>query len=260
MARRRGHHHHQPERRRGRRGAAPARHKHVHRPLHIGDHGKDVVQLQKALNSIVDNHNFDWRHIRVDGDYGHATRNVARLAGFAIGLSDPQRHRIANRGMTQHAQVMFRNPKKRSRNLRRASNRREPVLKKLREEHHKAVEQAQHHDLIVTFDGKPVPAWIAEWLTKIRKAGWQGSVTSGVRTKAYSISLCHAICGRDSCPGTCAGASTNHACPFSYTCKPYEGAVDLSDYYTAGRLFAQMGAPLHNDLPSDRVHYSNSGH
>jgi hypothetical protein len=80
-------------------------------------------------------------------------------------------------------------------------------------------------------------------------------VTSGYRTPEYSTSLCIAMCGAPSCPGRCAGASSNHSG------KVYPaGAVDVTDYTRFGQIQPQIGSPLRNDLPIDPVHYSVSGH
>lgn len=108
---------------------------------------------------------------------------------------------------------------------------------------------------VETFDGKEVAAWIVPWLQKSRDAGWGGVVSSGYRTPEYSESLCFDMCGAPSCPGTCAGRSSNHSG------KKYPaGAVDVTDFETFGRIQPEIGSPLKNDLPADRVHFSVSGH
>ena len=108
---------------------------------------------------------------------------------------------------------------------------------------------------IVTMDGKPVVEDIAYWLSKARQNGWNGSLVSGYRSPAYSQQLCYGICGAPSCPGRCAGTSSNH------TKTGYPGpAADVSDYYTCERVLAQIGAPYFNSLPIDPVHMSRSGH
>ncbi len=108
------------------------------------------------------------------------------------------------------------------------------------------------------YDGKTVPAWVVPWLEKSRKAGWSGVVVSGVRTATYSIQLCRNMCGADSCPGTCGGASSNH------NMEPGEGypegALDVSDYTRFEAIQFQIDSPLRNELPNDPVHFSVSGH
>ncbi len=117
--------------------------------------------------------------------------------------------------------------------------------------------------LLLNFDGKVAPAWIVKAMQGARASGyWHGTCISGYRSPAYSISICEGICGAPSCPGTCAGAASNHACPPSGTGKPYEGAVDCTD---AARLCAWArahGIPLHGGgefLPNDVNHCSASG-
>lgn len=102
---------------------------------------------------------------------------------------------------------------------------------------------------------------IAAWIyTYLKKIGFTGSISSGYRTPAYSESLCMDMCGAPSCPGTCAGRSSNHSG------KTFPaGAIDVPDYGTLQAKIdaaARRGIPrlLKNDLPADRGHYSNSGH
>jgi len=104
---------------------------------------------------------------------------------------------------------------------------------------------------------RQVCGWLIPILDEARSRGWRGVVVSGVRTPAYSISLCYRICNRPSCSGTCAGASSNHN---ATTCAKPQGALDLSDYYTFASIMRQMGNPIYNDLPNDRVHFSATGH
>lgn len=108
---------------------------------------------------------------------------------------------------------------------------------------------------VVQWEGKPVVEWIAYWLQRARDAGWKGGVNSGYRSPEYSEQLCYQICGAPSCPGRCAGRSSNH------TQKGYlRGAVDVSDPGTFGALMKQMGSPLKNALgAADPWHFSASG-
>lgn len=108
---------------------------------------------------------------------------------------------------------------------------------------------------IVSFDGKACVEWIAYWLQKSRDHGWDGYLVSGYRTPEYSQQLCYQICGAPSCPGRCAGTSSNH-CKKGYL----QGAVDVSDYTNFERIQFAIGSPLRNDLPIDPVHFSATGH
>lgn len=114
---------------------------------------------------------------------------------------------------------------------------------------------------VSTFDGKPVPNWIVNILTEARATGlWSGVVISGVRTTAYSIQLCLAMCGAPSCPGRCAGASSNHNADDPVV--DGEGAVDVTDEAGLKRALAEIGKDglLKNALgPADPNHFSRSG-
>jgi hypothetical protein len=107
---------------------------------------------------------------------------------------------------------------------------------------------------LVTFDGKLCVEWIAYWMKKTREAGWNGYLVSGYRSPEYSQQLCYNMCGAPSCPGRCAGTSSNH------TQKGYlHGAVDVSDYGNFESIQYRIGSPLRNYLPVDPVHFSASG-
>jgi hypothetical protein len=108
----------------------------------------------------------------------------------------------------------------------------------------------------VWMDGKQVCGWIANELERARKAGrWKGYITSGYRTPQHSQALCYAMCGRPSCPGRCAGTASNHTRGPGFPL----GAVDVTDYFTLQDECRRLGLRIHNALPSDRVHFSNSG-
>ena len=122
-------------------------------------------------------------------------------------------------------------------------------------------------DNISTFEGVPSRPWMVgrapgpngsrvNWLQKIRDTGWGGTIISGYRTPEHSEALCIAMCGAPSCPGRCAGRSTNHAL------KVYPGgAVDTTEYTTFAVKAREVGAPLVNALaPADPNHFSPSGH
>ena len=130
-------------------------------------------------------------------------------------------------------------------------------------EHRKEFKEEQHEDKsdydkggtgIVTFDGKPCVEDLAYWLAKAREAGWNGVLVSGYRTPEYSQQLCYQICGAPSCPGRCAGTSSNH------TKREYPGpAADVSDYTNCENVLKRIGSPYWNNLPIDPVHMSRSG-
>lgn len=132
------------------------------------------------------------------------------------------------------------------------------------ERHHDSGEVPSGTDF-VTFDGHPVPRWIVEEaLAPARRSGvWTGTVISGYRTPEYSEQLCYGICGAPSCPGKCAGRSSNHCCPPSYRGVPYEGAVDVTQPASLQRWTRAHNNPIRGNgeaLPQDLVHFSRSGH
>lgn len=110
-------------------------------------------------------------------------------------------------------------------------------------------------DGLIMIDGKQVAKEVGEEVLRIRKAGrWHGYVVSGYRTPAYSQQLCYGICGRPSCPGLCAGTSSNHTRKGGR-----QGAVDLTDYLTFAYEARRLNSWLENHLPRDLVHFSDSG-
>lgn len=96
------------------------------------------------------------------------------------------------------------------------------------------------------------------WLAHAKRLGWSGLITSGVRTPEHSVELCEEMCGAPSCPGRCAGLTSNHNC--DHGCPYPEGAIDTPDFARFGAIMEEIGGPLRNDLPIDPVHYSVSGH
>lgn len=108
--------------------------------------------------------------------------------------------------------------------------------------------------------GRSGAAWMVPWFDKVWALGVHFAIVSWFRSPEYSTWLCEQRCGQPTCAGTCAGANSNHSCPPSHKCSPYEGAADVSNYYAVRAALARVGAPLHNYLPYDPVHVSYSGH
>lgn len=115
--------------------------------------------------------------------------------------------------------------------------------------------------------GRKVAAWMVgastgpdgtktNWLEKSVNHGWDGGISSGYRSPEYCESLCRNMCGAPSCPGLCAGRSSNH----SQVGPPNWGAIDVYPQYAKfGEIQRQIGSPLRNALPLDHVHYSYHG-
>ncbi len=127
--------------------------------------------------------------------------------------------------------------------------------------------KAQHHqgptnpgNHTVTFDGKPCADWIAAILKDARASHiWGGTMLSGVRTSAQSVALCQAMCGANSCPGTCGGTASNHNCD---NCAYPAGACDVTDPAGLEAFCQSHNRPLIGDgrvLPNDVNHFSHAG-
>jgi hypothetical protein len=120
--------------------------KHVHRNLNLVTpllQGKDVEQLQIALNALCDHYEFDWMHIKVDGEYG---RRSARRAAFCmelIGVIQEQCDKARHTGhVSELNQRMLRNPEKRGADERRREENRKPKFRKLRHQHNEGLNAA----------------------------------------------------------------------------------------------------------------------
>lgn len=115
---------------------------------------------------------------------------------------------------------------------------------------------------VTTYDGVRVAKCAVPLLNWARHVGsggrtWHGRLVSGWRDPVHSEQLCFAMCGRPSCPGRCAGRSSNHA-----GSSPDRFAVDVTDYAAFGRVIAHCPLKPHirNSLGSrDPVHFSPSG-
>lgn len=127
-----------------------------------------------------------------------------------------------------------------------------------RHHQHPTTKPDGHH--VVMFDGKPCAAWIAKILADARSSGiWKGTMLSGVRTSAESTALCEAMCNAPSCPGRCAGTSSNHNCD---DCSYPRGAADCTDPAGLEAYCSTNHRGLVGDgrvLPNDINHFSHTG-
>lgn len=217
----------------------------------------EVKRLQRALNAFTADHLIHMGPLLVDGDFGHSTRKRVRGVKYYLGYAEGKRDDRAD--ATPDKEFLDRlahpnDPRYSSEHaVKRGRHRRAEQRKKAtdREEWKTAKGFAQ-------FEGRTVAKWMVPWLEKSRRAGWQGSITSGVRTPEYSEHLCEAMCGAPSCPGRCAGRSSNHNMLPSQG-HPY-GALDVSDYANFEAIQKRIGSPLCNRLDArDPVHFSVSG-
>ena len=107
-----------------------------------------------------------------------------------------------------------------------------------------------------SFDGVPVARWLIPYLSWARDRGWQGRLNSGWRSPEHSERLCFDMCQNPTCPGKCAGRSSNH----SADVKP-GGAIDVSDEARFAELMAACpySPRIFNNLSADRIHFSATG-
>jgi hypothetical protein len=220
--------------------------------LEHGDHGPAVKELQREVNKQLKNREFPWRVIRTDGDFGDNTETACHFTGWILGFSPSQLAKIHDGTITAHACAILLHEKARSDAMKKRERERRRTVKKLRFLHHHPQKGGRG---VATFDGVQVAAWTVKWLKKSRENGWRGEVTSGYRTPKHSEDVCRDICGQPSCPGLCAGRSSNHSG------KDFPaGAIDLTDEFTFAAIQPRIGSPLKNDVPTDRIHFSVSGH
>jgi hypothetical protein len=130
------------------------------------------------------------------------------------------------------------------------------LKEEVKEEHREDGKFDRGSTSIVVFDGKSCVEDLAYWLNLIRGQGrWSGYLVSGYRTPAYSTQLCYGICGHPTCPGLCAGATSNHA-KLSYP----GPAGDVTDFIRCENALIDVGSGYRNYLPRDLVHMSKSGY
>lgn len=224
-----------------------------------GQRGIRPKRLQKRANGILRARKFPWREVKPDGVAGGDTFGAIHMAGWLLGLSDRQLKKIRNGKVTRHAYLILTGKRQRSDAMKRRDAARRDEARHLRRKHaileKRRKEESQ--DGLIEIDGRQVAAWIGRWVLKARAAGlWHGTVSSGYRDPQYSRELCENMCGAPSCPGRCAGESSNHSGKVFPA-----GAVDVTDYWQFGEAMRKLGAPLKNSLAStDPVHFSYTGY
>jgi hypothetical protein len=210
-----------------------------------------VKALQTALNAFTGKRLHGVGPLIVDGVKGRATVKRIREVKTYLGYS----------GMARKSPVVDKEFMQRLRHPRSArySNPRmlARALRRRRAQRKASKTSSAPRAGVATFDGRPVAAWIQPYLVWARENGWKGTLSSGWRDPAYSEHLCLQMCGHTTCPGKCAGRTSNHA----GSVKP-AGAIDVSDYVTFGHLMARCpySPKLQNKLGArDPVHFSVSG-
>lgn len=210
-----------------------------------------VRTLQSALNEFSDKHLVGMGKLLVDGVIGPATKKRIRLAKHYLGYTGTARKTIA---VDEQLLERLRHP----RSARHSSPRMLARAAQRRRKQRKAAKVSRAPRAGVdTFDGEPVAAWMKPYLVWARENGWTGTLNSGWRDPAHSERLCHDICGAPTCPGRCAGRSSNH----SGSVKP-AGSIDVSNPAQFGELMKRCPyePKLINRLGArDPWHYSVSG-
>jgi hypothetical protein len=208
---------------------------------------REVARRQRLLNAFTKRWLENVAPIMVDGDQGHAMNTRIRTVKWYVGYTGKARH---SSRWTEPFEARLRAPK----------GGRVPEPMKRRGERRRGEQREDAHDdgpNVVTFDGRPVAAWLKPYLEWARENGWRGTLNSGFRSPEHSERLCFQICGRPTCPGRCAGRGSNH----TKAAEP-EGAVDVSDFATFARLMKRcpLRPRIFNALgAADPVHFSASG-
>lgn len=212
----------------------------------------DVKALQEGLNYFTKHYTSGIQPLMVDGSLGKATRARVRTVKFLLGYRGE---------INSEANVEFRERMWHPNDTKYSTPSRIKLGQKRRKEqrknHRKNVVKAVTSSGVTTYNGVPVAKWMVPYLKWAKEHGWQGRLNSGWRDPNYSRSLCIRMCGAASCPGKCAGLSSNHV-----GSSTGHGAVDVSDYVRFGNLMRScpLRPSIFNALGSrDPVHFSASG-
>ncbi|MEJ7824927.1 MAG: hypothetical protein WKF48_05835 [Solirubrobacteraceae bacterium] len=215
----------------------------------------ELQALQRAINVFTRRRLSGVAPLKVDGKLGHATLSRVKWVKYYLGYQGGAGVQNATVDKAFRSRVWHPNSARYSTPARIARGmKRRSVQRAKWRKNHKASKKATG---VGRYDGVPVANWLIPYLQWARANGWRGRLVSGWRDPAYSESLCYRICGAPRCPGRCAGRSSNHA----GSAEP-NGAVDVSDYVTFGRVIARcpIRPAIINTLGArDPVHFSVSG-
>lgn len=223
-----------------------------------------VREAQRAVNEFRTKRLAFMPPVRVDGEKGPATNKALRQARFYLGYVEERR--TDGRGDDIDNELIWRllHPKRTNRRWRfDRKDVRRGIKRRATQRAHARRDRwtVRFRRGVGTFDGIPVARWMIPKLQWARDSGrWLGQLVSGWRSPAYSEHLCIAMCGQPTCPGRCAGRTTNHA----KDVMP-DGALDVTHYEEFAAAMREApestGPPILNDLgPADPVHFSHSGH
>jgi len=210
----------------------------------------EVRELQRDMNRFTGKFLHNFPKLRVDGVRGHSTNRRIQTTKWYLGYTGkPQRSSRVTKQFRRRLEHP-KNPDLFTKAMLKAGEQRRKEQRA----------EARHPTIrpgVKLFDGRPCAAWLVPYLDWAREHGWDGTLVSGWRDPVYSEKLCYNMCGQPSCPGKCAGRSSNH----SGTYRP-KGAVDVSYYWEFGQLMKRcpISPRLYNALGArDPVHFSASG-
>jgi hypothetical protein len=211
-----------------------------------------VRALQTEMNKFTERHLHNVAPVIVDGVQGPVTRKRLRRVKYLLGYSSAEAHKLTTGPKLIER---LRHPK----SVRHSS----PAMlargiKRRRKQRALAKKSAAPRAGVATFDGRAVAAWIEPHLRWARAQGWKGTIESGYRTPEHSEQVCMSKCGHPTCPGSCAGRTSNHSGRVAPA-----GAVDVTDYPAFAALMKRSPhrPRLLNDLPvTDPNHFSATGH
>lgn len=209
----------------------------------------EVKKLQRDLNRFTDKFLEKFPKLVDDGDRGPLTNKRIVGVKFYIGYEGgPQRSTrvtpLFRKRLARPTSPEFTNAEMR----RLGKERRKDQEKRANEPPGPGVSR---------FEGQKVANWMKPYLEFARKNGWAGTVTSGFRSPAESEQECIRQCGAPSCPGKCAGRTSNHSGN-----KSPKGALDVSDIRTFARLMEScpLQPRIFNALgAADPEHFSPTG-
>lgn len=208
--------------------------------------------LQRALNYFTIRYVDGVPALHVDGVSGPATRKRIRQCKYWLGYQGKttadDNHELRER--LWHPKDPRYSTKER---IARGNRRRSAHRREWRQE----LRLADGHDGVVLYDGVPCAAIAVPILNWCREHGWNGVLVSGWRSPHYSRGLCIKMCGAPSCPGMCAGESSNHVGVSSS-----RFALDVTEYSDFENIVVkcQLKPRIKNLLDArDPVHFSPSG-
>jgi len=213
---------------------------------------REIEYIQHNMNAFAKRYLHGVGPILCDGKLGPSTYGRVRTCKYYLGYMRP---------INGHIDMNFRKRLRHPKSVRYSTAVRihRGMSRRITQRRHARYnDQKAHASSGVThFDGVAVAAWMVPYMEWARARGWKGRLVSGWRDPNYSESLCYRMCGHSTCPGKCAGRSSNH----SGSVRP-RGALDVSDYYRFGQLMHQCphSPRIFNALGwRDPVHYSASG-